>query len=65
MNDQTTPPARGRKFLGIHFECCNVYRRIYINKDGNAYEGHCPKCYRPVKVLIGPDGSSSRFFSAR
>ncbi|MCA9483029.1 MAG: hypothetical protein KC553_04790 [Nitrospina sp.] len=65
MSEQSNPPSRGKKFLGIHFECCNVYRRVYINKDGNAYEGRCPKCYRPVKVLIGPDGTASRFFNAR
>ena len=41
-----------RKFIGILFECCNVYRRIYINQDGNAYEGRCPNCYGKVKVTI-------------
>jgi len=54
-----------KKFLGIHFECCNVYRRIYLNKDLNAYEGRCPKCQRSVKVLVGPNGTDQRFFSAR
>ncbi|MDA0692758.1 MAG: hypothetical protein O3A78_04020 [Nitrospinae bacterium] len=54
-----------KKFLGILFDCCNVYRRIYINKEKNAYEGRCPHCYREVRVLIGSDGSSSRFFNAR
>ena len=54
----------GKKFLGIMFDCCNIYRRIYINKEGNAYEGRCPVCYRPVKVKIGEGGSSSRFFTA-
>ncbi|GJL77671.1 MAG: hypothetical protein NPINA01_06600 [Nitrospinaceae bacterium] len=54
-----------KKFLGILFECCNVYRRIYINKEKNAYEGRCPYCMREVRVLIGSDGSSSRFFNAR
>ena len=23
---------KDKKFLGIMFECCNIYRRIYINK---------------------------------
>lgn len=54
-----------KKFLGILFDCCNVYRRIYINKEKNAYEGRCPLCHREVHVLIGSDGSSSRFFNAR
>ena len=54
-----------KKFLGIMFECCNIYQRIYLNKEGNAYEGHCPKCFAEVKALIGADGSASRFFRAR
>ncbi len=65
MSDSKEKSAKGRKFLGIQFDCCNVYRRIYINKEGNAYEGRCPKCYRSVKVLIGPGGTSGRFFKAR
>ena len=28
-----------KNFLGILFECCNVYRRVYTNKEKNAYEG--------------------------
>ena len=52
-------------FLGILFECCNVYRRVYINKEKNAYEGRCPQCYRKVKVLIGAEGTHQRFFTAR
>ena len=54
-----------KKFLGIMFECCNIYQRIYLNKEGNAYEGHCPRCFAEVKALIGADGSASRFFRAR
>lgn len=47
------------------FECCNIYKRVYMNKEGNAYEGRCPKCYAEVKVRIGADGSDTRFFRAR
>jgi len=53
------------KFLGILFECCNVYRRVYINKEQNAYEGRCPQCYRKVKVVISTEGTTQRFFTAR
>ncbi len=55
---------QNKKFIGINFQCCNVYKRIYINKDKNAYEGNCPKCYRKVKVLIGANGTDQRFFDA-
>ena len=58
-------PLKDKKYIGILFECCNVYRRIYINKDGNAYEGRCPLCYAKVKVAIGPQGTDQRIFKAR
>lgn len=53
-----------RKFLGIYFECCNVYGRIYENKEKTAYVGRCPKCLRPIKVKIGEGGTNARFFRA-
>jgi hypothetical protein len=53
-----------KKYLGIHFTCCNVYVRIYRNKDQTAYEGRCPRCGKPVRVPIGNQGTSSRFFIA-
>ena len=54
----------GRPYLSIHFKCCNAYLRIYPTADGTAYAGHCPKCARPVRVKIGPGGSSQRVFEA-
>jgi hypothetical protein len=56
--------AAGRKFVGVHFVCCDAYTRVYINRDETAYEGNCPKCAKKVRVQIGPGGSDSRFFSA-
>ncbi|MEO1498645.1 MAG: hypothetical protein AAFV43_15990 [Planctomycetota bacterium] len=51
-------------FLGVTFECCRVYSRLYHNRAGDAYEGRCPKCMSFLKVGIGPGGSNQRFFSA-
>jgi hypothetical protein len=64
----TTPspvPAFKRKFLSIMFDCCHVYSRIYINPEGTAYTGRCPRCLSSVKALVGKDGSSSRLFRAQ
>lgn len=58
------PSAKGGAFLGVTFDCCRVYARIYPNRAGDAYKGRCPKCGGAVRVLIGPGGSSSRFFTA-
>lgn len=52
------------RFLGIYFKCCNVYARIYKNKDGTAYQGFCPKCGRMVHVPIGEQGTDARIFIA-
>ncbi len=54
-----------KKFLGILFESCGVYGRIYQNKDGTAYVGRCPKCMRAIKVKIGEGGTGQRFFRGR
>lgn len=54
-----------KKYLGILFECCGVYGRIYKNKDETAYVGRCPKCLRTIRVPIGEGGSGQRFFRAR
>ena len=51
-----------RPFLSIHFECCNVYCRIYRNLDGTRYEGRCPRCAKPVTFPIGTDGTDARSF---
>lgn len=53
-----------RRFVGIHFACCSVYTRIYVNRDETAYEGRCPKCGRIARLKIGSGGTDCRFFTA-
>ena len=54
----------GRRFIGIHFICCDVYTRVYVNREETAYEGNCPKCAKRVRLRIGPGGTDARFFTA-
>ncbi len=58
------PRAVGRRFVGVQFNCCDVYMRVYLNRDQTAYEGRCPKCARPVRLVVGPGGTDARFFTA-
>jgi hypothetical protein len=60
-----TPKTPRRHFVGIHFECCNVYTRVYRREDQREYIGRCPNCLRTVRLRVGPDGSSARMFRAR
>ena len=53
-----------KPYLGIMFNCCNVYTRIYKNKAGDAYVGRCPKCSRSVRIPIGEGGTNQRVFYA-
>jgi len=55
-----------KPFIGVTFKCCKVYARIYLNKEGTAYEGLCPRCYRKKVVVkvVKNGGTTERFFEA-
>lgn len=60
MPDETDTTQR--PFVGILFQCCGAYSRVFINRAGDGYQGNCPKCSKPVKLRIAPGGSDARFF---
>lgn len=57
-------PRKPRPFVGMLFKCCHVYVRIYLNREGTAYAGACPRCGGKVELRVAPGGSSSRFWTA-
>ena len=61
----TEPQGSQRPWIGIQYECCGVYQRVYRNRDATAYESACPRCGRPVRVRVGAGGTSNRMFKAR
>lgn len=62
MSEETT--RKPRPFLGIMFQCCKVYQRIYLNRAETAFVGWCPRCKKKVEVKVSKDGSRSKFFTA-
>ena len=62
--DDSSAASRDRKWIGILFDCCDVYYRAYRNPEGTAYLGRCPRCGLVVHIPVGPDGTDARFFRA-
>ncbi len=63
MSDPEEKSGATRPFIHMHFKCCNVYARVYLNHDGTAFAGHCPRCAAPIRIPTGPHGSDAIFWS--
>ena len=63
MEEDNQEKSPKRKFIGVWFECCRVYGRLYKNKQGTQYYGRCPKCLRAIRVRI--DGNSENATNRR
>ncbi|HOQ89903.1 MAG TPA: hypothetical protein PLO53_10600 [Candidatus Hydrogenedentes bacterium] len=57
-------PTSARPWLGIYFSCCRVYARIFLNPNRDTFTAHCPRCARPLRIRITPDGCTDRFWIA-
>jgi hypothetical protein len=65
MSSEDGSGAQGRPYLGVQFDCCGTYARVYRDRDGKQYSGRCPKCLRPVRFQVGAEGSAQRFWRVR
>lgn len=54
-----------RPYLGIHFECCGVYVRVYRRRGATRYVARCPRCLRTISFPVGRHGTRARLFRAR
>ena len=64
-DDTNEQNSNQRKFIGIWFECCHTYGRLYKNKEGTLYIGRCPKCLRLAQVRVdrnSENATNRRFF---
>ena len=53
-----------RPHINILFRCCNVYVRIYLNAQGTAFSGHCPRCCAPARIVVDSEGDAADFWVA-
>ena len=63
--EQVAAADHPRKWIGMHFECCGVYTRIYRGEGADAYVGYCPRCHRQARIRVGTGGTHHRLFRAK
>ncbi|MCB9852885.1 MAG: hypothetical protein H6819_07295 [Phycisphaerales bacterium] len=60
------PSANGvhRVWVGVYYECCAAYSRVYRRADEMCYRGRCPECGAAVSIQVGPKGIRARMLIA-
>jgi hypothetical protein len=59
------PPPEPKQFIGLLMKCCRTYIRAYLNANGDAFIGRCPRCGAMVRInVVEEGGSPSRIFEA-
>ncbi|MFM1919646.1 MAG: hypothetical protein RLZZ303_1280 [Candidatus Hydrogenedentota bacterium] len=54
-----------RPWIGMHWKCCHVYSRVYLNHAETHFAGNCPRCGAPVRLrAVRGAGSEERFWTA-
>jgi len=53
-----------RPYIGVLFECCGVYVRVYRRPEQMMYLARCPRCLRVARIRVGNDGTDARLFRA-
>lgn len=64
-NDTPAPKYVRRPFIGVRFDCCGIFSRIYRRMDQREYRGCCPRCLREVVIPVGENGTAARMFCAK
>ena len=62
---ESSPAGSPRKFISVHYTCCNTYGRMYPDAARTRYVGRCPKCGATVEAKIGPGGTNRRMFDTK
>ena len=56
--------SRGRLWVGVYYECCSTYARVYRRPDEMCYRGRCPDCGARVSIRVGPKGIAAKMLIA-
>jgi len=54
----------GRSYIGVHYECCQVYSRVYLKQEQKKQISHCPKCGNAFHIKFSENGTDSPFWLA-